>query len=178
MQDIIDQLEAELDKIDDQRFALLEQSERIRAALRALGAGEQEQPAPTKAPPAPVETRPKPSESRPKPGPVKVAEATCPDCGRTFNGAHGVLVHQKRSHKPAEPAPPAAVVVDQATGQVATPAPKVEVPKAKPGSSGKILACSECDATFLVVEAQAMSRHTITKHKRGPLMSERTPVAA
>lgn len=185
LQAIIDQLTEALDTNDAQRLALIDEAARMHAALEALGVHRPLQAAPLAAP-APVEMRPKPTETKPLSRAEALAEVpagtkrpgtsatmrqraavkvVCPDCGQEVSqqglGSHRAW-HKKR--------PGSALAV--ATPAVPPPAP---APRA---TDDKVLACSECDATFLVIEAKALAQHTIKAHKRGPLPAERTPVAA
>lgn len=163
---IVEQLNVARVENERQRHELLLEAQSIEAALAALGT--HPTPAPVEAPvetrPAVPETRPKQGEARPKKPAATTKKQTyvpCPKCGfectpqnmwRHDRSAHGEIA--------AKPAPVVAAV---------------PAPKAAPSKSGKVLACTECDFTTEVHNAKAMSQHTITSHRRGPLLAERTP---
>jgi len=60
----------------------------------------------------------------------------------------------------------------------AAPVAPVEAAPTPKATSAKVLACSECDATFEITQVGRLNGHTLSAHGRRPLLEERQPVAA
>lgn len=183
---IIDQLREALDANLDAIAELEADSTRIRLAMTALtGSTAAMSDAPVarvqvETRPRPVEVRPSAAKAKPKANAAEkidgrgeaarrraAVRAVCPDCGQEMS-ASALGSHRARHKK----RPGSTLAVAASAPAPPTPAP---VPKA---NGERVLACSECDAMSGLTDAKSLANHTIKAHKRGPLATERTPVAA